>query len=186
MTRLTKSNLPKNYKEAGRKNEGDNMYRVGWAEQRRHLKTPADHRNVWTLRLRECSRKTVRAILTRPKAKGKDDIKCTPLAHHRNVITLRLRERSRKTVRAVLTCPKAKGKDDIKCTLLADHRNGRMECSTCMPPRHPTSWPQKWVNVKVGPRRLLNWFIAPGGLFSHTNCRTHYLKTQWHLMFLGY
>jgi len=30
------------------------------------------------------SRKTVRAILTCPKAKGKEDIKCTLLADHRN------------------------------------------------------------------------------------------------------
>ena len=36
-------NVPK--KIINKRNEGDNMYRVGRAEQRRHLKTPGDHRN---------------------------------------------------------------------------------------------------------------------------------------------
>ena len=44
-------NEPK--KIINKRDEGDNMYRVGRAEQRRHLKTLADHRNGGMSRLRE-------------------------------------------------------------------------------------------------------------------------------------
>ena len=44
-------NVPK--KIINKRDEGDNMYRVGRAEQRRHLKTLADHRNGGMSRLRE-------------------------------------------------------------------------------------------------------------------------------------
>ena len=44
-------NVPK--KIINKRDEGDNMYRVGRAEQRRHLKTLADHRNGGMSRLGE-------------------------------------------------------------------------------------------------------------------------------------
>ena len=58
------------------------------------------------VRLGECSRKTVRAILTHPKAKGKEDIKCT----------LRLTTEMGECQGCKNVQVPASGKEDIKCT----------------------------------------------------------------------